>query len=81
MSHSKNPFVRGYDGLSVQRLLAISYDADGYQMPPDGKLPDAQIALLLFRAMAADAMRLQKRLKRLRGRCSRGDEQTESGKR
>ncbi|MBN0252246.1 ABC transporter substrate-binding protein, partial [Pseudomonas aeruginosa] len=26
MSHSKNPFVRGYDGLSVQRLLAISYD-------------------------------------------------------
>ena len=28
MSHSKNPFVRGYDGLSVQRLLAISYDDD-----------------------------------------------------
>ncbi|MEI1264942.1 ABC transporter substrate-binding protein, partial [Pseudomonas aeruginosa] len=28
MSHSKKPFVRGYDGLSVQRLLAISYDDD-----------------------------------------------------
>jgi len=28
MSHSKNPFVRGYGGLSVQRLLAISYDDD-----------------------------------------------------
>ena len=28
MSHSNNPFVRGYDGLSVQRLLAISYDGD-----------------------------------------------------
>lgn len=28
MSHSNNPFVRGYDGLSVQRLLAISYDDD-----------------------------------------------------
>ncbi|HHM9246229.1 TPA: ABC transporter substrate-binding protein, partial [Pseudomonas aeruginosa] len=26
MSHSNNPFARGYDGLSVQRLLAISYD-------------------------------------------------------
>ncbi|MEN1726352.1 ABC transporter substrate-binding protein, partial [Pseudomonas aeruginosa] len=24
MSHSNNPFARGYDGLSVQRLLAIS---------------------------------------------------------
>lgn len=28
MSHSNNPFVRGYDGLSVERLLAISYDDD-----------------------------------------------------
>ena len=29
MSYSNNnPFVRGYDGLSVQRLLAISYDDD-----------------------------------------------------
>ncbi|MGV8321358.1 hypothetical protein ACV343_32345, partial [Pseudomonas aeruginosa] len=28
MSHSQTPFVRGYDGLSVQRLLAISYDDD-----------------------------------------------------
>src|SRR3546814_6166882 len=28
MYHSKKPFVRGYDGLSVQRLLAISYDDD-----------------------------------------------------
>lgn len=28
MSHSYNPFVRGYDGLSVQRLLVISYDDD-----------------------------------------------------
>ena len=28
MSHSNNPFVRGYDGLSVRRLLAISYDDD-----------------------------------------------------
>lgn len=26
--HSNNPFVRGYDGLSVQRLLAISYEDD-----------------------------------------------------
>ncbi|MBV59846.1 MAG: ABC transporter substrate-binding protein [Nevskiales bacterium] len=26
--HSNNPFIRGYDGLSVQRLLAISYDDD-----------------------------------------------------
>ena len=25
---NNNPFVRGYDGLSVQRLLAISYDDD-----------------------------------------------------
>lgn len=25
-------------------LLAISYDPNGYQMPPDGKLPDGQIA-------------------------------------
>ncbi len=25
---SKNPFARGYDGLTVQRLLAISYDDD-----------------------------------------------------
>lgn len=28
MSYSNNPFVRGYDGLSVERLLAISYDDD-----------------------------------------------------
>lgn len=28
MSHSNNPFIRGYDGLSIQRLLAISYDDD-----------------------------------------------------
>ncbi|WP_175687316.1 ABC transporter substrate-binding protein [Burkholderia multivorans] len=28
MNHSTNPFVRGYDGLTVQRLLAISYDDD-----------------------------------------------------
>lgn len=28
MSHSNNPFVRGYDGLSVRRLLDISYDDD-----------------------------------------------------
>jgi len=28
MFHFNNPFVRGYDGLSVQRLLAVSYDDD-----------------------------------------------------
>ena len=27
-------------------ILAISYDPDGYQMPPDGKLPDELIATL-----------------------------------
>ena len=27
-------------------LLAVSYDADGYQMPPDGKLPQETINLL-----------------------------------
>lgn len=26
--HPSNPFIRGYDGLSTQRLLAISYDDD-----------------------------------------------------
>lgn len=26
--HPNNPFIRGYDGLSIQRLLAISYDDD-----------------------------------------------------
>jgi len=48
MSHSNNPFVRGYDGLSVQRLLAISYDDDcplSY-LPlhvSQSHLPDSQI--------------------------------------
>lgn len=28
MSLPSNPFIRGYDGLSVQRLLAICYDDD-----------------------------------------------------
>ena len=28
MSSESNPFVRGYDSLSVQRVLAISYDDD-----------------------------------------------------
>ena len=28
MSYPNNPFVRGYHGLSVERLLAISYDDD-----------------------------------------------------
>ncbi|MBY4673885.1 ABC transporter substrate-binding protein [Burkholderia multivorans] len=28
MDDSNNPFIRGYDGLTVQRLLAIDYDDD-----------------------------------------------------
>lgn len=28
IDHSINPFIRGYDGLTVQRLLAISHDDD-----------------------------------------------------
>lgn len=28
MSYTNNPFVRGYDSLSIQRLLAVSYDDD-----------------------------------------------------
>jgi len=48
MSHSKNPFVRGYDGLSVQRLLAISYDDDCPLTylplhPSQSNLPDSQV--------------------------------------
>ena len=49
MSYSNNnPFVRGYDGLSVQRLLAISYDDDCPLTylplhPSQSNLPDSQI--------------------------------------
>ncbi|WP_068636815.1 ABC transporter substrate-binding protein [Thauera butanivorans] len=48
MSHSNNPFVRGYDGLSVRRLLAISYDDDCplTHLPlhaSQAHLPDSQI--------------------------------------
>jgi hypothetical protein len=46
--HSNNPFVRGYDGLSVQRLLAISYEDDCplTYLPlhaSQGHLPDSQV--------------------------------------
>ena len=50
MSHSNNPFVRGYDSLSVQRLLAIAYDDDcplSY-LPlhvSQSHLPDSQVEL------------------------------------
>src|SRR3546814_16392755 len=48
MSHSKKPFVRGYDGLSVQRLLAISYadDCPLSYLPlhvSQSHLPDSQV--------------------------------------
>ena len=49
MSYSNNnPFVRGYDGLSVQRLLAISYDDDCPLTylplhPSQSHLPDSQV--------------------------------------
>ena len=49
MSYSNNnPFVRGYDGLSVQRLLAISYDDDCPLTylplhPSQSNLPDSQV--------------------------------------
>lgn len=47
-NHSTNPFVRGYDGLTVQRLLAISYDDDCplTYLPlhaSQADLPDSQI--------------------------------------
>ena len=50
MSHSNNPFVRGSDSLSVQRLLAIAYDDDcplSY-LPlhvSQSHLPDSQVEL------------------------------------
>ena len=45
---NNNPFVRGYDGLSVQRLLAISYDDDCPLTylplhPSQSNLPDSQV--------------------------------------
>lgn len=48
MSYSNNPFVRGYDGLSVERLIAISYDDDcplTYQPlhASQSHLPDSQV--------------------------------------
>lgn len=49
MSYSNNnPFIRGYDGLSVERLLAISYDDDCPLTylplhPSQSNLPDSQI--------------------------------------
>ncbi|MCU7371082.1 ABC transporter substrate-binding protein [Paucibacter sp. O1-1] len=48
MSHSNNPFIRGYDGLSVERLLAISYDDDCPLTylplhPSQSHLPDSQV--------------------------------------
>ena len=49
MSYSNNnPFVRGYDGLSVQRMLAISYDDDCPLTylplhPSQSNLPDSQV--------------------------------------
>jgi len=48
MSPESNPFVRGYDGLSVERLLAISYDDDcplTYLSlhPSQAQLPDSQV--------------------------------------
>ena len=49
MSYSNNnPFVRGYDGLSVQRLIAISYDDDCPLTylplhPSQSNLPDSQL--------------------------------------
>ena len=49
MSYSNNnPFVRGYDGLSVQRLIAISYDDDCPLTylplhPSQSNLPDSQV--------------------------------------
>lgn len=48
MSQSNNPFIRGYDGLSVQRLLAISYDDDCplTHLPlhaSQSHLPDSQV--------------------------------------
>ena len=45
---NNNPFVRGYDGLSIQRLLAISYD-DNCPLtylplhPSQSHLPDGQV--------------------------------------
>jgi len=48
MSYSNNPFVRGYNGLSVERLLAISYDDDCPLTylplhPSQSHLPDSQV--------------------------------------
>ena len=48
MSQNPNPFVRGYDGLSIQRLLAISYDDDCPLTylplhPSQSHLPDGQV--------------------------------------
>jgi len=48
MSYSNNPFVRGYDGLSVARLLAISYDDDCPLTylplhPSQSHVPDSQV--------------------------------------
>ena len=45
---NNNPFIRGYDGLSVQRLLAISYDDDAplTYLPlhsSQSQLPDGQV--------------------------------------
>ncbi|MBN9421857.1 MAG: ABC transporter substrate-binding protein [Candidatus Accumulibacter sp. 66-26] len=46
--HRNNPFIRGYDGLSIQRLMAISYD-DDYPLTylplhaSQAHLPDSQI--------------------------------------
>lgn len=48
MSFPNNPFVRGYDGLSVERLLAVSYDDDGPLTylplhPSQSHLPDSRV--------------------------------------
>lgn len=47
--HSKNPFLRGYSGLSIQRQIAIHYEDDcpmAYRPlhPSQSHLPDDQIA-------------------------------------
>ena len=40
------PAIDAAKPQASELLRAINYDADGYQMPPDGKLPDAEIAVL-----------------------------------
>jgi transposase-like protein/cytochrome c553 len=40
------PAVLPGDPDQSELIRAVRYDPDGYQMPPDGKLPDEQIAIL-----------------------------------